>query len=234
MRSGRASNDVLPTMTRPPLTEDQLSRGAALGRVISQSRQRAGLTQAELAVAAGVSLQSLLKLEQGHVANPGVFTTSALAQVLEEPLHQLIQAAGLGDAGQLSTLGYEGLDINSFLDKLDDLGVEVVADVRLNPLSRKPGFSKTKLDGALRSRGIDYFHYKALGNPRDNRAAFAGEELEQGRRRYRSLLTAEPARAALRDIQKRAARQHVTLLCFEHDDERCHRYVVRQHVGQLG
>jgi uncharacterized protein (DUF488 family) len=168
------------------------------------------------------------------VANPGVFTTSALAEVLEEPLHQLIQAAEFGDAGQLSTLGYEGLNIESFLAQLEDQRVEVIADVRLNPLSRKPGFSKTKLGEVLRSRGIDYLHYKALGNPKDNRAAFAGEELEQGRRRYRSLLTAEPARAALLDIQRRAATQHVALLCFEHDEEHCHRYVVRQHVGQLG
>ncbi len=221
-------------MTRPPLTEDQLSRGAGLGRVISQYRQRAGLTQAELAVAAGVSLQSLLKLEQGHVANPGVFSTSALARVLEEPLHWLIEAAQLDDAGQISTVGYEGLNINSFLDQLDDLGVDAIADVRLTPLSRKPGFSKTKLAGALRSRGIGYFHYRALGNPRDNRAAFAGKELEQGRRRYGSLLTSDAARSALRDIQGRAARQHVALLCFEHDEESCHRYVVRRHLGQFG
>lgn len=221
-------------MTRPPLSEDQLSRGAALGRVISQCRQRAGLTQAELAVAAGVSLQSLLKLEQGHVANPGVFTTSALAEVLEEPLQHMIQTADLGDAGQLSTLGYEGLNIESFLAQLEDQRVEVIADIRLNPISRKPGFSKTKLGEVLRSHGIDYVHYKALGNPKDNRAAFASEDLERGRRRYRSLLTAEPARAALLDIQRRAANQHVALLCFEHDEEHCHRYVVRQHVGHLG
>lgn len=217
------------------MTEDQLSRGAALGRVISQSRQRAGLTQAELAAAAGVSLHSLLKLEQGHVANPGVFTTSALADALDEPLQGLVHSANLTDtAGHLSTVGYEGLDIETFLDRLVGLRVEVVADVRLNPISRKPGFSKTRLGEALRSRGMEYLHYRALGNPKDNRAAFAGKELDQGRRRYHSLLGAEPARAALRDIQSRAARQHVALLCFEHDEEHCHRYVVRQHIGQLG
>ncbi|MEU6365372.1 DUF488 family protein [Streptomyces sp. NPDC046931] len=39
---------------------------------------------------------------------------------------------------------YEGRDIDSFVASLLDAQIDVVADVRLTPISRKPGFSKTR------------------------------------------------------------------------------------------
>ncbi|MFE2500029.1 DUF488 family protein [Streptomyces scopuliridis] len=48
--------------------------------------------------------------------------------------------------------------------------MSLVADVRLTPISRKPGFSKTRLPHALDEAGITYTHLRALGNPKDNRA----------------------------------------------------------------
>ncbi len=43
--------------------------------------------------------------------------------------------------------------------------------MRALPLSRRPGFSKTALRGALEEAGIEYVHLKALGTPADGRAA---------------------------------------------------------------
>jgi len=38
------------------------------------------------------------------------------------------------------------------------LALRQVVDVRENPFSRKPGFSKTALAGALLAEGIEYVH----------------------------------------------------------------------------
>jgi uncharacterized protein (DUF488 family) len=42
----------------------------------------------------------------------------------------------------LYTIGYEGTDIDRFVATLKAVGVQLLADVRALPLSRKRGFSK--------------------------------------------------------------------------------------------
>ncbi|PPJ18215.1 hypothetical protein C5E45_10195 [Nocardia nova] len=43
---------------------------------------------------------------------------------------------------------------------LAEAGVATVVDVRLTPISRKPGLSKTKLSAALAEAGIRYVHLR--------------------------------------------------------------------------
>jgi len=98
--------------------------------------------------------------------------------------------------------------------------------VRLTPLSRRPGFSKTRLKKALESGGIEYLHYRALGNPKENRSAFRGRAVEQGRSRFRELLSIPEAQVALGALGLRARQEVVAVLCFEKDHDACHRKVV--------
>ncbi len=69
------------------------------------------------------------------------------------------------------TIGYEGATVAEFLAALQQAGIQRVIDVRALPLSRRPGFSKTPLSGALAEAGIEYVHLKALGTPAEGRAA---------------------------------------------------------------
>jgi len=83
-------------MVRTPLTEDERDRGLALGRVIQ--RARGGRSAAEVALAAGISLDTLRKIERGAIATPAFFTVAALARVLDLDLNDLaaeLQAASL-------------------------------------------------------------------------------------------------------------------------------------------
>src|SRR5438309_10731697 len=72
---------------------------------------------------------------------------------------------------RIFTIGYEGATVPEFIAALKNAGVERVIDVRALPLSRRPGFSKTPLKGALEEAGIEYIHLKALGTPAEGRAA---------------------------------------------------------------
>lgn len=45
----------------------------------------------------------------------------------------------------LFTVGYEGLEIDDFTKFLKRHRIQLVADLRKNPVSRKRGFSKHKL-----------------------------------------------------------------------------------------
>ncbi|MGV0675708.1 DUF488 domain-containing protein [Mycolicibacterium fortuitum] len=131
-------------------------------------------------------------------------------------------------AGTLVSIGYEGKTVDDLVAQLLVQGVRVLVDVRLTPLSRKPGLSKTKLSEALAAVGIGYVHHRALGNPKDNRAGFRAGEPES-RARYRDVLETAAATDALAHVCELLDGGVVALLCFEHDHSECHRdIVVRQ------
>ena len=123
--------------------------------------------------------------------------------------------------------GYEGRTVADLVAFARAKGAEWVVDVRLNPISRKPGFSKKALGAALAAEGLQYLHLPALGNPKDNRAGFAdvaGADGRVARRRYRAEVIESPgARAALHRLAELDVQGGAVLLCFEADARTCHR-----------
>jgi uncharacterized protein (DUF488 family) len=116
--------------------------------------------------------------------------------------------------GTLVSIGYEGKTIDDLVAQLRAQSVGVLVDVRLTPLSRKPGLSKTKLSEALAAVGIGYVHHRALGNPKDNRAGFRAGEPES-RARYRDVLETAAASDALAHVSELLDGGVVALLCFD-------------------
>ncbi|OIH99870.1 MULTISPECIES: DUF488 family protein [unclassified Curtobacterium] len=128
-------------------------------------------------------------------------------------------------------IGYEGSDLEGLVARLRLRGVEHVVDVRLNPISRKRGLSKTALRAGLEAAGIGYSHLRALGNPKTNREGFAtsaGPEAFASRETYRDLLRSDEAQSALSEVRDLTESHHVALLCFEADETHCHRELILQ------
>ncbi|MEO3752645.1 DUF488 family protein [Streptomyces sp. B6B3] len=200
----------------------------ALARQLRAFREARGLTREELAEEAGVSIGTLGRLEVGGASQPGFFTVGSLAETLGVSLDDLFRDTSA--APGLWSAGYEGRDIRSFVASLRDCRIDVVADVRLTPISRKPGFSKTRLGLALAEAGIEYTHLKNLGNPKDNRAPFWDGRLDVGRARFRSVLRSDAAQSDLDRLAESAAQSRVAVLCFEKDESQCHRQVVLENV----
>ncbi|MFG3437445.1 helix-turn-helix domain-containing protein [Nonomuraea sp. NPDC047897] len=71
-------------MVRPPLTPEERLRGEQLGRLLREAR--GGRSIVEVAAAAGMSAETLRKIETGRIATPAFFTIAALADVLDVPL----------------------------------------------------------------------------------------------------------------------------------------------------
>ncbi|MFG1946357.1 helix-turn-helix domain-containing protein [Nonomuraea sp. NPDC048826] len=74
-------------MVRPPLTPEERLRGEHLGLLLREAR--AGRSIAEVAAAAGMSAETLRKIETGRIATPAFFTIAALADVLGVSLDHL-------------------------------------------------------------------------------------------------------------------------------------------------
>ena len=123
------------------------------------------------------------------------------------------------------TIGYEGRTAEDLVGDLVTRGVEVLVDVRLTPISRKPGLSKSRLSELLSEVGIAYLHLPALGNPRNNREGFRDGD-PGSRTRFANRLRSGDAEAALDLICDIADRSRVALLCYEREATDCHRNLV--------
>jgi uncharacterized protein (DUF488 family) len=129
-------------------------------------------------------------------------------------------------APALFSVGYEGRDLDGLVDLLRENDVTVLLDVRLNPISRKPGFSKRRLEAALTDAGIAYRHARALGNPKYNREPFHTGNARQGARVFRTVLATDDAGLELGRLAELLGSERVAVFCFERDHDRCHRQVI--------
>jgi uncharacterized protein (DUF488 family) len=141
------------------------------------------------------------------------------------------------DTGIVMGWGYEGRTLDDLLVDLRAWRIDTLVDVRLNPISRKRGFSKTRLREACESIGVTYEHRRALGNPKENRAGFASPPSTDGgaRARFRDeVLSAECAQHDLRFIaEQRDQGKRMLLLCFEANEGCCHRHEILAQVREL-
>ncbi|MGP4115227.1 DUF488 family protein, N3 subclade [Streptomyces sp. 4N509B] len=204
------------------------SQVRALARRVRGLREARGWTREQLAEEAGIALRTLERLESEGSIQPAFLTVGAVAEALGVPLDDLFRETRV--APGLWSAGYEGRDIDAFVTSLLDSRIDVVADVRLTPISRKKGFSKTRLGQALAEAGIAYTHLRGLGNPKDNRAPFWDGRLDVGLARFRGVLRSEEARSDLDRLTEHARQSRVAVLCFEKDEDRCHRQVVLEMV----
>jgi transcriptional regulator with XRE-family HTH domain len=88
-------------MVRVPLTPADRERGERLGRLLRDARGDRSLV--EVAAAAGISAETLRKIETGRIPTPAFFTVSALAAALDLSLDTLASTARPEAAAAAST-----------------------------------------------------------------------------------------------------------------------------------
>jgi uncharacterized protein (DUF488 family) len=127
------------------------------------------------------------------------------------------------------TIGYEGLNIDAFMSLLAEHNIETVVDIRELPLSRKPGFSKKALAGALSLSGFEYAHMAQLGCPRPVRDRYR-EDGDWKRYTHGFLKYLKMQGAAIAELSEVVGSSNCVLLCFEADHNFCHRSMVANAV----
>lgn len=131
----------------------------------------------------------------------------------------------------LFTSGYEGETITAFISKLSKQQIDAIIDIRENPFSRKPGFSKDALQQQLRQAGIDYFHFQELGTPKPLRHFLADkQDYDAFFQQYKAFLP--EFRDSVDDIIDMGSDKRICLLCFEKDPHYCHRKVVAEYIKE--
>ncbi len=132
------------------------------------------------------------------------------------------------------TIGYQGLTLELYLNKLLGARVTLLCDVRWNPISRKHGFSKTTLSQECNNVGIKYEHLRELGIPTEKRNNLKTQEDHDAllAEYEREMLPAQ--NQAIRRIQKwMETGECVALTCYEKNPEQCHRHCVADALSAL-
>ncbi|MCB9333064.1 MAG: DUF488 domain-containing protein [Lewinellaceae bacterium] len=134
----------------------------------------------------------------------------------------------------LYTIGYEGISLERYLNKLIRKDIKVLCDVRKNALSMKFGFSKNQLKTACEGVGIAYYHLPEVGIESDQRHNLNNQaDYDRLFEKYTSETlpyTVETQQFILDLLQEHG---RVALTCFEAHSCQCHRSHLAKAIAGL-
>lgn len=124
----------------------------------------------------------------------------------------------------LFSIGYEGKDIDQYLNLLIKNNIKLLCDIRRNPVSMKFGFSKNQLKNYCEKLHIQYIHFPEFGivSSRRKNLASSDDYFRLFHEYSRDVLPVksqeiEKVLAAVKPYNK------VAFTCFEADYNSCHR-----------
>lgn len=134
----------------------------------------------------------------------------------------------------LYTIGYEGISLEAYLNKLIKNDIKVLVDVRNNPLSQKFGFSKSQLINYCKGLNIEYIHFAEVGIQSEYR-----QELKE-QSDYDNLFTSYKKKTLPKTIATQEKilgllkeKKRIALTCFEANICQCHRKHLAEAITQL-
>ncbi len=141
-------------------------------------------------------------------------------------------AARPAGACAVHTAGYQGRQVEGFLDLLLRSGVRSVVDVRRNPVARRFGFHRSTLSRLCGAMGMDYRHEPALGIPSQRRRDLEGPD---DYRRLFDWYRDEILPSAETEMERLGGEMRsrpTVLVCMEADPRMCHRTRVAEEVAR--
>lgn len=157
---------------------------------------------------------------------PELAINSEIAQeMLSAKLYRkVVEARHISNKTILFTIGYEGMSLEEYINKLITNDVRVLCDVRKNSYSMKFGFSKSQLQAACNGVGIEFIHIPQLGidaNMRQELSTQADYDKLFSMYRADVLTHTQEYQDSLMNLLVKHKR--IALTCFEANICQCHR-----------
>lgn len=134
----------------------------------------------------------------------------------------------------LFTIGYEGISLETYINKLIINDIHVLCDVRKNAYSQKYGFSKSQLEKACKGVGIQYIHIPQLGIDSEQRQDLKSQKDYNNLFDLYEKTTLKENQQYLHYVREIIdANKRIALTCFEARPEQCHRSRVAKHLMLL-
>lgn len=139
---------------------------------------------------------------------------------------------------ELWTIGHWTCPEDAFLRPLLAQEIELVADVRSQPGSRRsPQFGRDEMPKWLGGAGIDYVHLPELGGRRRKQAVDPSINAgwrEPSFKNYADYTLTPAYHDGIRRLEELATSQHVVIMCGEPMPWRCHRLLVANTLTAQG
>jgi uncharacterized protein (DUF488 family) len=161
-----------------------------------------------------------------YIQYPYYATRSELAQNILSPqeYQTVISNIPYSDQTILFTIGYEGISLEEYLNRLLRNNIKVLVDVRNNPLSMKYGFSKSQLRKYCTSLGIEYIHIPEVGIKSEQRQALdTQDDYDRLFEIYRTVNIPASINAQHQIVTLLKQHKRIALTCFEANINQCHR-----------
>lgn len=134
----------------------------------------------------------------------------------------------------LFTIGYEGISLEQYLNKLLVYDIKVLCDVRRNAFSMKYGFSKSQLKNACAGLGILYVHIPEVGIAANQRRSLENQaDYDILFEEYKANTLNETSKQQLEIINLIDKHHRVAITCFEADVCQCHRKPLAEAISKL-
>lgn len=182
----------------------------------------------------GKSSTELIHYTYTHFPYYALNSTIAKKYLSEKELEDVKQLAPNNPISALYTIGYEGLSIEQYINKLIQADVKVLCDVRKNSFSMKYGFSKSQLKMACEGVGIQFMHLPEVGIVSDKRKELnTQKDYDILFEEYRASVL--PNTIEQQEIILNLIDQHkrVAITCFEKDICQCHRKHLAEAICEL-
>ena len=146
----------------------------------------------------------------------------------------ILTARPTNNKSVLFTIGYEGISLEDYLNRLIENDVKVLVDVRSNPVSRKFGFSDKSLRLYCGKVGVEYIHIPEVGIRSEYRKNLnIQSDYNKLFKKYREvdLKQTESYQQEILNLLKNKRR--IALTCFELDTLKCHRTYLAESIIRL-
>lgn len=130
------------------------------------------------------------------------------------------------------TVGYEGKSVDGFFNNILQNSIELIIDVRSNPISRRYGFSKKKFSEIAEELGISYIHMPELGIPSKHRTNLNDYSSYQNLLTFYEKEVLPSCETSINKVGILMREKAAALMCMEKDYRCCHRSRLAKIVSQ--
>jgi len=183
---------------------------------------------------ANYTMDDLIK--ETYVNYPFFATKSEIAdKVLStEELSKVNKQKRVFEDAQFYTIGYEGITLEKYINKLILNDIKLLCDVRKNSFSMKYGFSKKQLSSACEGVGIDFIHIPDLGiESQERKALNTMGDYNRLFKKYEETVL-ETNQKSLNHLMELCQKyKRVAITCFEKEVCMCHRGRIAKKLNEM-
>ncbi|MCW4469280.1 DUF488 domain-containing protein [Flavobacterium sp. MFBS3-15] len=178
--------------------------------------------------------EDLIKLTYKRYPYYAINSIIAKDYLTNDELEDLNRYRSFEDDIVLFTIGYEGVSLESYLNKLIKNNIKILCDVRKNALSMKYGFSKTQLKNACNGVGIQYIHIPEVGIDSEQRQELKTQsDYDELFNIYKNNNLKNTIRDQQEILEMLKKNGRIALTCFEADVCQCHRKHLSEAISNL-